>query len=153
MQRTLRLVLVLVRMCGDLQPAMQRHLFEDIVYVALHRIRRQVQSARDLLVAQSAPDQVDDLTFQLELVDVDAPGLGGEGEEIGDFFGGDKAEFDEGLTEGDALAALLANGQVQLRFGDQPGGDESLGEIRGGEMGGSGSGRAAPGGFGARALR
>jgi len=57
-------------MCGscecscDFEARVQGELFEDVVDVALDRVRRKVQPLRDLLVAESFRDQVYDFAFR-----------------------------------------------------------------------------------------
>ena len=65
----------------------------------------------------------------MELAAGDESGMGGVGEEVGDFFGGDEGEFDENAGQGRALAALFALGQVELFRADQARGDQAFAQI------------------------
>src|SRR5688572_3701007 len=58
-----RLLFVCVR--RDLEAAVQGQLLEDVVYVALHRVRRDVEPLRDLLVAEAFGDEIGDLLLAL----------------------------------------------------------------------------------------
>src|SRR6185436_17462283 len=60
---------------GDLHPAAQVELFQDVVDVALHGVGREADLLRDLLVAQALADQIRDLPFpcgQPHVADVDS---------------------------------------------------------------------------------
>ena len=54
---------LIVRVGGHLQPGVQRQLLEDVVHMALDRVRRDAQPVGDLLVAQAIGDRVNDLAF------------------------------------------------------------------------------------------
>lgn len=45
----------------DLEPSVQRQLFEDVVHVTLDSVRGNVKSARDFLIAEAFVNQTDDL--------------------------------------------------------------------------------------------
>src|SRR5687767_12333635 len=55
----------LMRVRGDLEPGVQGEFGEHIVHVSLYRVQRDVEPHADLLVAQSFPQQRDDLPFAL----------------------------------------------------------------------------------------
>ena len=51
----------LVRVRGDLEPAVQRQLFQNVVHVTLHGVGRDVEPLGDFFVAQALGDEVGDL--------------------------------------------------------------------------------------------
>ena len=49
---------LLVRVRGDLEPAVQRELLQDVMHVTFHGVRRDVEPLRDFLVAQTLGDEI-----------------------------------------------------------------------------------------------
>src|SRR5207247_11321874 len=49
---------LLVRVGCDLESAVQREFFQDVVYVALHRVGRDVEPLCDLLLAEPRGDEI-----------------------------------------------------------------------------------------------
>src|SRR3954471_12867716 len=56
-------VVLAVRVGSDLQTTVQRQLLHDVAHVTLDRMRGDLQSRRDLLVAQALGNEVDHLTL------------------------------------------------------------------------------------------
>src|SRR6185295_12129629 len=56
---------LLVRVRGDLEPAVQRQLLQDVVHVTLYGVRRDVEALCDFLVAEPLGDEIGDLLLPL----------------------------------------------------------------------------------------
>src|SRR5207247_7548672 len=56
---------LLVRVGRDLESAVQREFFQDVVYVALHRVGRDVEPLCDLLVAEPLGYEIGELLLSL----------------------------------------------------------------------------------------